>query len=472
MPQTYRPGVGWVDDSEPALPTIPPQVLSPEDQGRQEIDTQIGRNNRYQESVNAADRLQAVRDRMAQSDMPPGSPSQYLGAVGEVLGRVSDERGIPTPPPIGTVGVRGYPTQSEYGATNRFNTNVERYGQANALAIESGQTTPQQIASNAVAEPPPYVPINRSQQYIDQADAYQSHRAGLESRRDALMQRLSALPPGPRGRANPQAAALTTQIHALNEDINNAHSNERMATAMGARQAHQDLIDNKSMQANREVAGLSRYLNANPYAPHSPEWENYMSEGLNKFPNGANTQGGRKIYGDHYGEAPPSAEQMRNAIQFARETGQQIQSDQLTKSGRLDFRFQPTQAASTKPPPSNVIARYEKLKADVQYHNDQSNVERSANIAAGKANVPYSKSANLNASRSELAALEQRFPQLNPNPTPQPATAQPTATVQPTATPNLLAAPANPKERVTDQIYTNPAGQRARWTGTGWIPIQ
>jgi len=121
------------------------------------------------------------------------------------------------------------------------------------------------------------------------------------------------------------------------------------------------LIENKSNLANREVHGLSNYLDNNPHAPHSPEWEKYLTEGLRKFPNGANTPGGRKIYGDHYGEAPPTSEQMRNAIQFAQQTGQRIVSTQTTKSGRMDFRFQPNQVsadASTKPLVTELMKKH------------------------------------------------------------------------------------------------------------------
>ena len=34
------------------------------------------------------------------------------------------------------------------------------------------------------------------------------------------------------------------------------------------------------------------------------------------------------------------------------------------------------------------------------------------------------------------------------------------------------APPANPADRVKDTIYANPQGARARWSGTGWVPVQ
>jgi len=374
---------------------VPPAVITPPDTSTPE--------GRYQLARGAAQRVQDIRDRNAMSDMPAGSQSQYLDTGGVPLGAVQpDEFGIPMPPPTGSTGIRGYPQPGQSAATDRYNA-----------------TTGTQISESIGAlpsdtEPPvaPYVPINRSQQYIDEADSHRDRRLALESQRDALTKQLSTIPAGRHGRVNPQAIAITSQIRALNNDINNAHSSESMATKTAAYQSHQDLIENKSNLANREVHGLSNYLDNNPHTPHSPEWEKYLTEGLRKFPNGANTPGGRKIYGDHYGEAPPTSEQMRNAIQFAQQTGQRIVSTQTTKSGRMDFRFKPDSEV-----PTPIITRYEKLKADLQYHNDQSNTERDANIAAGKANVPYSKSANLNASRTELAGLEQRFPQLNPKST-------------------------------------------------------
>jgi hypothetical protein len=66
------------------------------------------------------------------------------------------------------------------------------------------------------------------------------------------------------------------------------------------------------------------------------------------------------------------------------------------------------------PPPEKIAQRYAKVQGDVSAFQAASKVEEAANIAAGKANVPFSKSSDLAGATREAELLERAYPQLVP----------------------------------------------------------
>jgi hypothetical protein len=252
-----------------------------------------------------------------------------------------------------------------------------------------------------------------------------------------------------------------------------------------------DLIDSaiaakQNIQARRadlmaQITGGS-YGNVN-YGPRSKQQQRQISQqltGLQQEEQAASQQeryGRAQLHSDTQEAIKSHADQMHtntqnDVINFYKDVGQltsapgtpQHLQDMLTVAGNHPLAAGTTQvrkdlgtyamihddaaaraaakqaALSTAPVPAGVLQTAARLQGDILQHQAASEQEKAANIAANKPNQPYSKSAQLSATQSQLAQLTRPYPQLNtaqPSPTPAivPAQQQTQVATRPQAIP-------------------------------------
>jgi hypothetical protein len=135
------------------------------------------------------------------------------------------------------------------------------------------------------------------------------------------------------------------------------------------------------------------------------------------------------------------AQRMQQKIDAGEAVGLQPEGASFIKGGDVDVRFSKPGTAI----PGNVAQRHARVQGQIQGFTDESAQQQAANIAAGKANVPYTNANLLHAAQVESALLEQRFPGLvqpqaaaSPDQRDQPAPDQSVSAPMPTDTPSAM----------------------------------
>lgn len=175
---------------------------------------------------------------------------------------------------------------------------------------------------------------------------------------------------------------MLLNLHALNQESDQLLREHHYTAIEDAKTAHENLARETHIEASKDFGGLANDLlqiRKNPNLTEgTPDFHNAVIEAAKNHPLGSKTQAGtlllRGIADDH------------------------------DKAADLHLR------ASI--PPATVESRYAHLLGNIQAHQEVSKTEEATNIASKKANVPYTKTAQLHADQTELNTLVRRYPSL------------------------------------------------------------
>jgi hypothetical protein len=259
--------------------------------------------------------------------------------------------------------------------------------------------------------------------------------------------------------ANPREEhRLYQQLGYLEDQSKLALQAHHYAAIENAKQTHEDLVRNTHVQVSSGMAkvlnGINQ-INQNPDTPPgSPGARSAFLQlttsndpDIAAFRGTGNFQKLLKPYTDLHDVSEQRLRAARDAFKSA--TGQEPYSVETTATGGINIRGKSGEKAATVP--AKTLADYTTLKAaraEKQSYLDKEKYQ--PNIDKLKSEI-----APIDA---QINAVEQMFPQLNPN------KAAPTGAAAPTI-PSTVPAVA---DREKNKYYDTPKGS-LKWTGTGWV---
>ena len=269
-------GVGSVATGYQTPPGLPATPASPDALP----DVMAGREARYQASRTAAQELQAIQARNAQSDMPPGSPTSYLGGNGQVVGTVQqDEFGIPKPAPAAAVGLRGYPTTDEINAgiardaaqakEDQFNTDINSVMGRYPAAPKFQMPTQQDLIDPLI-----------ERQRNAEANAVANLNERLKGESDQPLQYGKRIVPGAAAGTRAELAMRSRNLAQLDQ-AQQANISGRSRLALEAAKRN-DLASQDTARA--QVVDLFSNIDESRYPHGSPERDRFLGTVLGQRP--------------------------------------------------------------------------------------------------------------------------------------------------------------------------------------------
>lgn len=286
-----------------------------------------------------------------------------------------------------------------------------------AIAAFRGEPAPRLAASFAPTAP---LQLPTSNDLIESAI---SGRRNLEARRDQLTHELGTLPLGRRGALTPRHRQIQAQLRGLMEDDRNLSQQEsfgRQQLHSATQEAIRSHTEDMHTKTQNEVLGFYSDLGQLQTTPGTREHAQAVANVAAQYPLAAATAQVRQDLSKHSQIHDDAA---TRAAAIAQQFGGTVVPTTIGARGE-SYKFLPS--ASQQAVPATTQNRYAKLVASIASHQEQSNAERDKNIADKKPNTPYSRAPDLHADQAELAALEKRFPQLNPVAAPAADTPAPT----------------------------------------------
>ena len=185
-----------------------------------------------------------------------------------------------------------------------------------------------------------------------------------------------------------------------------------------AYQAKESYKQQKDIEAASAFSSFTEALKGIKAQPGTPEYRSALSKAALDNITGVRTAEGLRLaqmLADEHKEAAAlraafEKEQKENAPVQAPE-GYTAVPASVTQGGKTRYAIKPNDPA-TKDAPSEIVARYARRQAELAKHQVGVSTEEKSNIAAGAADVPYSKSEDLAEARAEAAILESKYPQL------------------------------------------------------------